>query len=410
MKKVILPVILAGFCSISNFVTAPLFGQKPVKGVAHSIIYHQPGRFAGWPANSGAFIFDNNEILVGFTEAKYKLSNSHNSDGPYNSFVARSLDGGTTWTYNDPENFVGDLGKKPELKKLPSPINFTHPEFVMRFVGDSYHGADDGRGHFFYSYDKGKSWQGPYTVGDMLQWPEFANTGLNELSPRTDYVVKSNKECLLFFSIRTAEKFGSDRLFCVKTVDGGQSFTFQGWVVPPASAKGAFPKVKLFDDDAKNPYAHECRAVMSQTLQVKDKTIVTTIRRKYVTKEKEELHWIDAYSSNDDGKTWTFTSKIADTGASNGNPPAMALTKDGRLCVVYGERDHGTIRVVYSKDKGKTWSAPQILMDGFWSEDMELNDLGYPRVVCRQDGKMVAMYYYSTKEHLHHLRATVWKP
>lgn len=410
MKKVILPVLIAGFCSFSNIITTPLFGQRLVKSAKHSIIYHQLGRFAGWPANSGGCIFDDQEIVVGFTEAAYKLSNSHNSDGPYQSWIARSKDGGSTWSYNDPENFVGDFGKKPDLKKLTSPINFTHPRLMMRFVGDSYHGAEDGTGHFFYSYDKGTSWQGPYNVGDMLQWPEFAGTDLNELTPRTDYIIKNQKECLLFFSARTAGKFGSDRLFCIKTEDGGLSFQFQGWVIPPGTAKGNFPKVQLFEDDAKNPYAHECRAVMSQSVLLKDGTIVSSIRRKYVTTDKAELHWIDVYTSVDDGKTWTFTAKVADTGASNGNPPGMTLTKDGRLCLVYGERDKGTIQVVYSKDKGKTWSAPQILMQGFWSEDMELNDLGYPRVVCRKDGKMVAMYYYSTKEHLHHLRATVWKP
>lgn len=407
MTKKLVSMCLAGLLSVCyGSVTA----QQPVKNAQHSIIYHQEGRFAGWPANSGAFIFDDQEIVVGFTEAAYKLSNSHNSDGPYQSWIARSKDGGTTWSYHDPTNFVGDLGKKPELKKLSTPINFKHPEFMMRFVGDSYHGADDGRGHFFYSYDKGKSWEGPYSVGDMLNWPEFKGTDFNELSPRTDYIIKNERECLLLFSIRTANKFGSDRLFCIKTTDGGQTFAFQGWVIPGAEAKGNFPKVKLFTDESKNPYAHECRAVMSQTILLKNGTLVSSIRRKYVTKEKQELHWIDAYTSNDDGKTWQFASKIADTGGSNGNPPAMTLTKDGRICVVYGERDKGTIRVVYSKDKGKSWTTPQVLMDGFWSEDMELNDLGYPRVVCRKDGKMVAMYYYSTKEHLHHLRATVWQP
>lgn len=51
-----------------------------------------------------------------------------------------------------------------------------------------------------------------------------------------------------------------------------------------------------------------------------------------------------------------------------------------------------------------------ILLDDFWSEDMEYVDLGYPRVVTRSDGKMVAIFYYSTKEHLHHIHATIWDP
>jgi len=392
------------------FISMPSKAQQHVQNVQHSVIYHQPGRFAGWPANNGAFIFDDGEIIVGFTEAPYKKRNGHNADKPFLSWLASSVDGGKTWTASDPANYVGDFGDMPELKTIPAPVDFKHPGFAMRVVGASYHGAEDGRAHFFYTYDKGKTWQGPYGFGNLLAWKEFSNTGLDELTPRTDYIVTGKNECLLFFSIRTKEKFASDRLFCLKTTDGGRSFRFQGWLVGPAGAPGNTTKVSLFDDPGENPYANECRAAMSQSQKLDDGTLVSVIRRKYITKDRVEKHWIDAYSSTDDGRTWRFLSKIADTGGENGNPAAFVTTKDGRLCVVYGERDEGNICVVYSSDKGKTWSQPQVVMDGFWSEDMELNDLGYPRVVCRKDGKMVAMYYYSTKEHLHHLRATIWEP
>jgi hypothetical protein len=410
MKKSSLVRVLAGLIAWPTLCSTSTQAQKMVPHVQHSIIYHQQGRFAGWPANSGAFLFDRDEIVVGFTEAKYKITNSHNGEKPFQSFIARSTDGGQKWKAVDPENFVGDFGDRPTLKNVTKPINFTHPEFAMRVVGASYHGAEDGRAHFFYTYDKGKTWQGPFSFGDLFQWKELSDIGLDELSPRTDYIVNSKNECLLVFSVRKAEKFGTDRLFCIKTVDGGKNFSFQGWIIAPPGDAQKYPKVKLFEDDRKNPYANECRAVMSQTEKLSDGTLLSIMRRKYVTKEKEEIHWLDAYSSKDGGKTWQFTSKIADTGAHNGNPPAFTTTQDGRICVVYGERDHGTIRVIYSADQGKSWGEPQVLMNGFWSEDMELNDLGYPRVVRRKDGKMVAMYYYSTKEHLHHLRASIWKP
>jgi len=137
--------------------------------------------------------------------------------------------------------------------------------------------------------------------------------------------------------------------------------------------------------------------------------IVSVMRRKYESNDRN-FNWIDAFMSEDEGKTWHFLSRVAGTGSGNGNPPSIAFTKDGRLCVVFGERTGGTIQTVVSNDGGSTWSEPRILMDGFWSEDMELNDLGYPRVACRSDGKMSAVYYYSTKEYLHHLRTTIWEP
>lgn len=381
-----------------------------IENAEHSIIYYQPGRFAGWPANCGAYLFENDEIVVGFTEARYKLTDSHNAESPYLSWLARSTDGGKTWESSDPEHFVGDFGKTPELNTIDSSLNFKHPGFAMRVVGNGYHGADDGRGHFFYTYDKGITWQGPHSFGDLLEWPELKNTTLNELTPRTDYIVTDEKECILFFAAREKNVFASDRLFCVKTTDGGKTFAFLGWVVGPAGMFEHQPKVALFDDPDKNPNADQCRAVMSQSMKLDGGSLLSVIRRKFITADKAEVHWIDAYQSTDEGKTWHFSSKIADTGGHNGNPPSLAKTKDGRLCVVYGERNEGTIRVTYSTDNGKTWSKAQILMEGFWSEDMELNDLGYPRVVCLRNGKMVAMYYYSTRENPHHLRATTWEP
>ena len=53
-----------------------------------------------------------------------------------------------------PNGFVGQRG---ELKDLKNKINFLHPGFVFRVVGAGYHGANQEKGKFFYSYDKGKS-------------------------------------------------------------------------------------------------------------------------------------------------------------------------------------------------------------------------------------------------------------
>ncbi|MEZ5104788.1 MAG: sialidase family protein [Draconibacterium sp.] len=383
-----------------------------VKDAKQVIVYAQEGRYAAWPANNGAFIFSGDEILVGFTEGTYKLQSGHNIDKPYTSWLARSTDGGETWNAYDPENFVGDLGDQPELKKVEEPIDFQSSGFVMRIVGCSYHGSDDPRGHFFYSYDRGVNWNGPFSFGDLLNLPEIQKYGLGEITPRTDYVVTGTNECLVLFSARVKGEFGTDRLFCMKTVDGGQSFQFMGWVVKPFledEASESF-KVPLYTDESKNPYATQCRAVMSQTFMLEDGKLLSVMRRKWAPKGAAPENWVDAYASVDGGKTWKFQSKVGDAGEGNGNPPALAVMADGRLCAVFGERQFGTILAAYSSDEGKTWSEPQILMDGFWSEDMELDDMGYPRVVTRSDGKMVAIFYYSTKEHLHHIHATIWDP
>ena len=383
-----------------------------VPNVEHVIIYQEDGRFAGWPANCGAFIFKGDEILTGFIEGPYLLQDGHNLGEPYYNWLARSTDGGSTWTAFDPERYVGDFGDQPDLKKLKNPVNFLAPGFAMRIVGNAYHGAYDGRGHFFLTRDAGNTWQGPFGFGNLAQHPEIKKYGLDELTPRTDYIVTGKHACVLFISAREKNRFGSDRLFCIKTTDGGQSFEFVGWIIKPFSQTESNDgkRVQLYKTPEKNPHPTECRAVMSQSVQLSKDVIISVIRRKYIVRGGSDKHWLDAYMSKDGGQTWEFRSFIADCGGSNGNPPSLALTKDGRLWVAYGERNTGTIRLVYSSDQGLSWSNPRILMDGFWSEDMELNDLGYCRLLARSDGKLVALFYYSTKEHLHHLHAAIWDP
>lgn len=402
-------IILLFSCSVKQ----PELNLAHVEGAEQVIVYGKEGRFVAWPANNGAFVFEDDEMLVGFTEGTYELKEgTHNAEGPYLSLLARSNDGGKTWKGYDPDNYVGDLGAQPEIMTLKEPINFDSSKFVMRMVGAAFHGAEDPRGHFFYSYDAGVNWNGPYGFGDLLNHPEIKKYNLGEITPRTDYVVTSKNECLVFISARYKGIFGTDRLFCIKTEDGGRSFKFQGWIVKPFSENelDGVPRVNLYEDESKNPYTTQCRAVMPQTFMLPDGKLLSVMRRKYNPEGSEPKNWVDAYASTDGGLTWAFQSKVGDAGSGNGNPPALGLTDDGRLCAVFGERTFGTIQVAYSSNEGKTWSEPQILIDEFWSEDMEYNDLGYPRVLTRSDGKMVAVFYYSTKENLHHIHATIWDP
>ncbi|MEM7144262.1 MAG: sialidase family protein [Verrucomicrobiota bacterium] len=355
----------------------------------HIVVYQEDGKFAGWPANNGAWIFEGDEMLVGFTRGDYELNEkTHNIGGNQKSWLARSTDGGQSWEAFDPENYVGDLGPKPKCLPLAEPINFTHLKFALRMVGTAYHGAKDPNGHFFYTYDGGVTWNGPHRFGELHKSPDLDTAKLRELTPRTDYVVTGQHEALLMLSSRKTGKFASDRIFCARTSDGGQSFDFLSWIVP-------------IDDPA--------RAVMPETFQLDDGTLVTAMRRREKIKGGEK-NWVDAYVSKDSGASWQFMAKVGDAGTSNGNPPAIAATADGRLCAVFGERDEGKMLAAYSSDGGKTWGKPIVLRDDFGSEDNQTNDLGYPRLLRRSDGKMVALYYYSTPDCLHHIAATIWSP
>ncbi len=91
-----------------------------------------------------------------------------------------------------------------------------------------------------------------------------------------------------------------------------------------------------------------------------------------------------------------------------GNPPAMIKLKDGRICLIYGFRGEPySIRARLSSDGGQTWSGDHVLRD-----DGASQDVGYPRVVQRPDGKVVALYYFTDLKTgpERYIGATIWTP
>src|SRR5260370_41069986 len=71
----------------------------------HVIVYHHAGRFGGWPANHGIWSWGD-EILVGFSRGFHKDlgPERHNIDRerPEDHLLARSRDGGKSWSLENP--------------------------------------------------------------------------------------------------------------------------------------------------------------------------------------------------------------------------------------------------------------------------------------------------------------------
>ena len=354
-------------------------------GLEHVIVAGAEGHFAGWPANNGSAAWTwGDELLVGFSYGPFEEQEGHNlvrPDGMVPSLLARSVDGGLSWTVEDPEGYVGDGG---DASAPPGGIDFTHPGFAFRVEALGYLASKRPRGAFFYSYDRGKSWEGPYTFGDLLDHPELE--GL-EFTARTDYVVAGPDELLVFVSARDPEHSRSDKVLCARTTDSGKTFELYSWVVP---------------------WSDPHRAVMPATVRVSDTKLVTAIRRR--TMEPGD-GWVDAYVSEDAGASWSFLSRVGETGGSNGNPPGLARLADGRLVCVYGNRDRRQIVGRYSQDEGATWGPELVLRDDYHADSFDDADLGYPRVTQRADGRLAATYYWATEERPHHhIAATIWDP
>ena len=131
----------------SIFLLSCLHLQK--NSVKHIKVYYEPGRFAVWPANNGIWSWGD-EILVGFEKGFHKDlgPDRHNIDRekPELHMFARSLDGGETWTIEDPAkggvmisrgNALHGTEPDPEnlkpITRLQEPMDFSNPGFVMKF-------------------------------------------------------------------------------------------------------------------------------------------------------------------------------------------------------------------------------------------------------------------------------------
>jgi hypothetical protein len=351
--------------------------------VEHVMVYHKPGRFGGWPANHGIWSWGD-EILVGFSAGWYKdlgpERHAIDRDKPEEHLLARSLDGGRTWTIEDPAEHgalipVGKAlhGVPPPNRKerpwrdCPGGIDFTHPDFVLTARMTD---TNSGPSRFYTSIDRGHHWDGPFRL------PLFSQKGI---AARTDYLVNGKNDCMLFLT--AAKQDGREgRPLCVRTTDGARTWHFVSWI-------GAEP----------TGYS-----IMPATVRLGPKELLTAIRRRDAPKA-----WIEAYRSVDNGMTWKLDGVPAPN-LGEGNPASLIRLADGRVCLTYGFRAAPySIRARLSNDGGRTWGQELVLRD-----DGGGRDLGYPRSVQRSDGKVVTIYYFwhAKTGPERYVAATIWDP
>lgn len=343
-------------------------------------VYSVAGRYGGWPANHGVWAWGD-EIVVGFSAAYFQWSgpdrHPYDRGKPEEPYLARSLDGGEHWSIEPtpalvpPEGmYTGSAGAGGKAADLTAPINFSQPGFMMTFrMSDAQKGAS----WFFYSYDRGKTWRGPFN---------FPMLGQKAIMARTDYIVNGPRDAMVFLTA-AKQAGGEGRTFLARTEDGGLHWTFVAWTAPDPGAGFT---------------------IMPSTVRLSRTKLLTTVRHE--DSQRQGPNWIDAYSSDDDGATWRYSSRPApDTGDHSGNPPSLVRLRDGRLVLTYGHRSVPfEIRARISADEGRTWSKGILLRGGAASWD-----IGYTRTVQRADGRLVTVYYWAAdamKERT--IEATIW--
>jgi hypothetical protein len=237
--------------------------------VRNVLVYKEAGRFGGWPANHGIWSWGN-EILVGFSAAYFKPMpldrHQYDNTKPEEPRLARSLDGGQTWTIEAPKSLLPPEQGGLAVTELKHPIDFQDPNFAMTI---RYVDKDKGESRLFYSTDRGKSWKGPY---------RFPMLGMPGILARTDYVVEGKQQALVMLTAsKTNGKEG--RLFCARTKDGGLHWTFVSWIGDEPSGFRIMPSTVRFPNGD-----------------------LLTAARDHAAPEK---NWIDIYRSKDRGASWT---------------------------------------------------------------------------------------------------------
>ena len=353
---------------------------QPANGLEHVIIWRQPGRYAGWPANHGIWAW-RNEIAVGFSDGYLKLGdpNRHPIDRtrPERHVLARSSSGGAHWAIELHDDLVPAAGYKHmagvpteaggrAATPLTEPLDFSAPGFALTM---RMSGIDTGPSWFFASSNLGRAWQGPF---------ELPPLGTPGLAARTDYVVMGAKHLVAFVTAaKTNRKEG--RPLAIETRDGGVTWQRLGWIGPETDGY----------------------RIMPATVALSDGRFYSVIRTR-----AGDRHSLEAFVSGDGGRTWTSAgTPVADTG--RGNPGALLRLADGRLALIYGYRAQPFgIRAVLSEDEGRTWGSLITLR-----ADAADWDLGYPRAVQRPDGVVVVAYYYNdAKGPERYIAASLWKP
>lgn len=308
----------------------------------HGVVFKRSGIYAGWPANHGAWQW-RDEFLVGFLTGKYGSKSMHYCHEPFTKHLARSIDGGMTWEHEQaPVDFNGHN---------PTQFLGAPDSAIFRVCGVYDHGGDDcpESGSFYWSSDRGKSWNGPFLFAGLEE--KFA-------APLHNTSRSCALDDLLFLSNAESARWGTDQVFCARRIDN--KFVVVGDI------------------------GHvDGRVVMPSATRINNRIVVAARRRSYGRRNG----WVDSFVSDDEGKTWEYGGCVGDTGGYNGNPPAIAVV-NGKLLCVFANRDEKRICFSTSVD-GITWSCRESVRDD------GKNDIGYPRLFVRNDDRAVCVYYWA---------------
>jgi hypothetical protein len=373
----------------------------------HHVVFREDGRNPGWAAAVGKMYRWDNELLFAFYDYKYlddpRTANEHNTDDsiPTPVKLARSLDGGATWSFEYPKypgaragvlDLFEDPGAGPAPVDPPGGIDFTDPNFAMvvRVTANCtsvttcrnpngnrpftrYHNNYDGptgaRSWFVYTTDRGRTWSPRYWLPAAPDLGPYFG-----VRARTDYIVNGPNEMQLFMAVDATQEVERGVLergvISIRTTDGGRTWTRDGEMTPFEPGQ---------------------QRIMPSTVRIDEDTLVSAVRDTTFSATGMAGSF-EVYRSDDNGATWTYLNTPVEFGPST-SPPSMVLTDDGHLVLTYGNRTTRQLEAIVSTDAGSTWGEVVVGRTG-----AAHFDISYPRSVVLANGDIVTAYHWNDPE------------
>jgi hypothetical protein len=344
----------------------------------------------------------NGDLVVGFKKIANDYGNASavsHTNLTYKRgqlFLIRSRNGGASW---DPSSqipvFTLDataddiLAQGPRDYSAEGPLDFSNGNTLIMSGGVPALFKPDSQAWLRASTDGGLTWRRPILL---------PLGGLPSLTGHGSSMVRSDGMNLI--GLATTTQGGWVNRPLVYASSDGIEWRFLSFITPIGDDGSAV-------SDRKGEFIFGAiRHIYPRLIQLRDNRILAAIR---FQREARDVIWTDIYESEDGARTWRFLSRVNDWGA----PGDIVEMRDGRIACVYGYRINPPgIRARISADGGRNWGSEIVLRDdgGSW-------DLGYPRVIEHEPGKLLTVYYINTKDDpiqmnggVRHIAQTVFTP
>lgn len=366
----------------------------------HRVVYRHDGQFNNQPFLGGLWRTGSGDLVLAFMSADCSYDSlddvSHNSVMVSRRFMRtiRSQDNGRSWDGDNP----GTIFETPEPEKQPgesdapeAPLPSEHSADILVAVGTVPTLLVEGSQPWMrISTDGGLSWRRPF---------KLPKSQLASLSGHGSFVRRSDGLWLVGLTA-ASQDIWFRRPVLYGSLDGAD-WRFLSFITPPVA-----------DDEVdesragKIPRFSAQRYMYPRLIQLRDGRLLCSVR---CQRDPTAAMWTEIFESSDGGRTFRFLSRVNDWGA----PGDIIEMRDGRIACVYGYRvrPYG-IRCRLSADGGATWGRETILRDdgGSW-------DLGYPRVIEVEDGRLLAVYAFNRADDpiqrdggVRHIASTTFTP